>query len=124
MTDRQKREVQALRRKGRSYAGIAEELGLSPNTVKSYCHRSRDTQAAGDLCRNCGRPLVQNPRAREKSFCSNHCRQTWWGNNRDQINHRDERTVECACCGREFQAYGKRQRKYCSQACCAADRGG
>ena len=122
MTDRQKHEAETLRCRGRSHADIAGELGLSVNTVKSYLRRNQGS--AGDLCRNCGRPITQNPRAREKTFCSNHCRQQWWNSNRDQINHRDSRAVECACCGREFQANGKRQRKYCSSACCAADRGG
>ena len=122
MTEREKQKIEYMRGKGYRNADIAEELDLSVNTVKSYCRRNQ-RKRAGDQCRNCGRPLWQNPRAREKSFCSNNCRQMWWNSNRDQINHRDRRTVECSYCGREFQAHGKRQRKYCSSACCAADRG-
>jgi len=124
MTDRQKHQIDALRRKGHRYSDIADELDLSVNTVKSYCRRSQGQQITGDLCRNCGQPLVQNPRARQKHFCSNHCRQLWWNSNRDQVIHRDARIMECAYCGREFEAHGKRQRKYCSQACYAADKGG
>ena len=123
MTDRQKHQIHALRRRGYSYAAIADDLDLPVNTVKSYCRRNQE-EHAGDHCHNCGRPIVQNPYARQKNFCSNRCRQDWWNSNRDQINHRDSRTVECAYCGREFRAHGKRQRKYCSSACCAADRGG
>jgi len=122
MTERQKYEIEALRRKGYTSADIADTLGLSANTIKSYLRRKQG-QITDDLCRNCGRPIVQNPRAREKSFCSNRCRQLWWNSNRDQIQHRDSRTIECAYCGCEFRAHGKRQRKYCSSACCAADRG-
>jgi len=124
MTNREKHQIDIMRRGGYSYADIADELGVPMNTVKSYCRRSQGQQVAGDLCRNCGRPLVQNPHARQKHFCSNHCRQLWWNSNRDQVNHRDRRTMECAYCGRAFSVHGKRQRKYCSQGCYAADRGG
>jgi len=123
MNDRQKQQIEVMRRKGHGSADIAKTLGLPVNTVKSYLRRKQDTPVSGDLCRNCGKRLVQNPRAREKSFCSSHCRQTWWNSNRDQVQHRDARFMECANCGREFEAHGKRQRKYCSSACCAADRG-
>jgi len=123
MNERQKHEIDALRRKGHTYAYIADKLDLPMNTVKSYCRRSQE-QPDDDLCRNCGNPVWQHPRARQKHFCSNRCRQIWWNGNRDKINHRDTRTVECAYCGCEFRAHGKRQRKYCSPACCAADRGG
>jgi endogenous inhibitor of DNA gyrase (YacG/DUF329 family) len=124
MTTQQKHQIDTLRRRGYSYADIAEELNLSSNTVKSHCRRSRDARYVGDICRNCGRPITQNPRAREKSFCSNHCCQIWWNSNRDQVQHRDNRTMECVYCGQEFAAHGKRERKYCSHACYAADRGG
>ena len=123
MTDRQKHQIESLRRKGHSYADIADELGLSHNTVKSYLRRNQSAWQNGDLCRNCGAPVAQNPRAREKNFCSSRCRQMWWNSHRDQIQHRDSRVLECAYCGQEFQAHGKRPRKYCSSACCAADRG-
>ncbi|MDR1464746.1 MAG: helix-turn-helix domain-containing protein [Oscillospiraceae bacterium] len=124
MTDRQKQQIKALRRKGWSYSAIADELALSPNTVKSCHRRSGGNSVFGDLCRNCGRPIAQNPCTRERHFCSNYCRQEWWNSNRDQVQHRDSRTVECAYCGRTFTAHGKRPRKYCSHACYAADRGG
>jgi len=123
MTDRQKHRIDALRRKGYSHADVADEMDVPVNTVKSYCRRNQ-ARHAGDLCRNCDRPLAQNSRTRQKHFCSNRCRQEWWNRNRDQIQHRDSRVLECTYCGCDFQAHGKRQRKYCSHACYAADRGG
>jgi predicted transcriptional regulator len=121
MTDRQKRQIEALRKKGQSYATIGKELGISPNSVKSFCQRAGG-KIFDTVCRNCGAPLNRNPRAKEKSFCSNHCRQTWWNANREQINHHDNRIATCACCGAEFEMYGKRERKYCSRYCASADR--
>jgi len=123
MTERQKRQIDVLRRKGRKQLYIANAVGLPVNTVKSYLRRNQGTQLTGDLCRNCGKPFEQNPHARKQDFCSNHCRQIWWNSNREQVNHHDQRTMECAYCGQEFEAHGKRQRKYCSLECCAADRG-
>ncbi|MDR1465295.1 MAG: sigma-70 region 4 domain-containing protein [Oscillospiraceae bacterium] len=118
MTDRQKRQIEAMRRKGCSYAEISDELELSPNTVKSYCQRSRGG-SEGDVCRNCGEPIMQNHGAKQKNFCSNHCRQDWWNHNRNQINHRDRRTAICDCCGQAFEVHGKRKQRFCSQECYA-----
>ncbi len=41
MTKEEKQRVEALRRQGTGYGAIAWELGLSVNTVKSYCRRDR-----------------------------------------------------------------------------------
>ena len=37
MTTAQKQRIEFLRDKGESYASIADDLGISENTVKSYC---------------------------------------------------------------------------------------
>jgi hypothetical protein len=38
MTDRDKTKIRNMRKDGRGYAEIADSLGLSKNTVKSFCH--------------------------------------------------------------------------------------
>ena len=40
MNTAQKQRIEFLRGKGESYAAIAEELGISENTIKSYCRRN------------------------------------------------------------------------------------
>ena len=40
MTDLQKDTIRAMRLQGISYVKIGEELGLSDNTVRSYCRRN------------------------------------------------------------------------------------
>ena len=40
MTNEQKLMIEAYRRNGVGYKQIAKELGLSPNSVKSYCRRN------------------------------------------------------------------------------------
>ena len=40
MTNEQKRTIAELRSKGATYAKIGEALGISKDTVKSYCRRN------------------------------------------------------------------------------------
>ena len=125
MTERQKRDILTLRDRGQTYAAIAGKLGLPLNTVKSYCQRSKGNHPAeGSFCRNCGEPLAHSAKVRQKSFCCNHCRNAWWNNHRDQLNHRDARTQMCLYCGCDFETFGKRGQKYCCHECYIADRYG
>ena len=78
-------------------------------------------------CRNCGKPLPHSSKTRGKPFCSNHCRRTWWNNQRGDIglypnrDYNDNRAT-CLYCGREFEAHSQRQR-YCSLECQRKDTG-
>ena len=77
----------ALRQAGRSYAEIAGELGISKNTVKTFCRRNGLTveaenvpvtetsdQLEGRLCPTCGKQVIQTQGRKEKKFCSDTCR--------------------------------------------------
>ena len=80
MTKEQKEFILISRRKGRSYAEIAEELKRSPHTVKSVCMRNKQVpqgEAAASACKQCGVPLKQIPHHKAKSFCSDKCRRAW-----------------------------------------------
>jgi uncharacterized protein YjcR len=121
MTDEQKNSVKALRETGISYTQIAEQLGLSANTVKSFCRRS---EAAKMLCKNCGKPLEQARKRKPKTFCGDWCRREWWRRNRDKIRRNAIYHLSCAHCGRHFESYGNRGRKYCSHDCYIRDRFG
>ena len=46
MNIQQKTEIASLRSKGFGYTKIAQALGLSKNTVKSYCKRNNLSAAA------------------------------------------------------------------------------
>ena len=41
MTDQQKDQIQTMRRQGLSYVKIGQALGISDNTVRSFCRRNR-----------------------------------------------------------------------------------
>jgi len=78
-------------------------------------------------CRNCGKPLPHSASTRGKPFCSNHCRRTWWNNQRGDLERypnpdRGSNRATCFYCGREFEAHSSRQR-YCSVSCQRADSG-
>ena len=123
-----------MRQQGFRYAQIADSLGLSLNTVKSYCRRnilskndaSKDTgnEENKAICKHCGKPLERLPKAKLKIFCDDHCRHTWWAANRSQLQHKAVYRIVCACCGTAFDSYGNRGRKYCCHACYIKDRFG
>ncbi len=135
MTDRQKDRIRQMRADGYGYMKIAQELGISENTVKSFCRRkglngaaAADTAPSADrdkgVCPCCGAEVRQNPGRKEKKFCSDKCRNKWWNSHLDQVERKAHYEFVCACCKKPFTAYGNAGRKYCSHACYVADRFG
>lgn len=78
MNDIQKAQIRELRLQGFGYRKIAKETGMSENTVKSYCRRhplslkEPETEQAHH-CLQCGQPIEQNDKRKEKKFCSDAC---------------------------------------------------
>ena len=95
MTYNQISTIQNLRAENYSYAKIAEVLGMSLDTVKSYCLRhniatpalprkTKEEKAALMICRWCGKP-IDNPWNRVgKRFCCDACR-TKYQNERKRL---------------------------------------
>ena len=92
MTDEQKEQIIVLRQRGMGYIRVAQALGLSENTVKSFCRRNKLTgevkqgKLAEHFCCYCGIPVTQNPHRKEKKFCSDKCRMKWWNVHADKLN--------------------------------------
>ncbi len=128
ITDEAKEKIRYWRREGISYGEISERLNLSANTVKSFCQRNHlagSTAAEPILvCRQCGKPLPRANKKKQRKFCSDFCRHTWWNAHPEYINRRAFYSAACAHCGRKFQSYGNQKRKYCSHACYVAARFG
>ena len=80
LSDDIKDEICYLRLQGIGYKRIAAELGLSKNTVSSFCTRHNlggSRNADGTVqhpCRYCGKSVPQAPHRREKFYCSGKCR--------------------------------------------------
>ena len=131
MTTVQKQRIEYLRGKGDSYAIIADALGISENTIKSYCRRNHigvaiepEQPATTDVCANCGCPLNHTQGVKHKRFCSNKCRMAWWKAHPEAVNRKAVYRFVCPTCGAEFEAYGNSKRKYCSRACFGTARRG
>ena len=121
MTSEQKQTILSMRSQGNTIPQIADELGISVNSIKSFCRRSQQNQAK-DLCKQCGKFLLHIPRRKPKTFCGDRCRYAWWSTRRDQFKHKVTTVAVCAGCGKDFQYYGKKKRKYCSHPCYIANR--
>ena len=137
MTPAQKKLIRTMRECGMACTAIAKQLGLSPNTVKSFCRRegirvktsASSAQSANHnvnvtitFCESCSAPVAQIPGRKKKRFCSDQCRMDWWARHRSFIDQRTEHQLICEACGKEFSVYGVKHRKFCSRACVLASR--
>lgn len=126
MTSEQKTRIRELRQNGVSYSTIAEMISLNRETIKSYCRRIgmyTKKPMKGDICRNCGVRIIQNPKARKKVFCSAECRIAWWQKNPYPSLNNAKYTHICPNCGKAFARYSSGA-TYCSHACYIAARFG
>lgn len=119
MTEETKAAITKLREAGSGYTAISKELGISVNTVKSFCRRAK---LADHICPCCGKVVKQTLGRREKKFCDYTCRMKWWKEHPGEVNRKANYTQNCACCGNEFTAYGNNHRKYCSHSCYITNR--
>lgn len=119
MTEIEKEKIRFWRLEGLGYGTIAGRMGLSENTVKSFCRRNGLSGAGakdtGTFCRYCGQSLV--PGRQGRKFCSEACRRAWWKVHPDLVDRIAFYSFTCSCCGKSFQSYGNRARKFCSHAC-------
>jgi len=133
MNDTQRQKIRELRTDGYSYGRISRMLGISENTIKTFCRRNglggvMDTlvpvEAGGHFCLCCGAAVRQVGGRKEKKFCSDRCRNKWWNQNLDKVNRKANYEYVCPCCQKSFTAYGNKNRKYCSHECYIRDRFG
>lgn len=128
LSETTRQRVIELRRRGASYGQIANEVELSRNTVKSICRRSEmlitspDAQALVECCEHCKTRLPRVTHRRR--FCSDKCRLDWWHAHPDRLNRKAVYTFSCNACGKDFEAYGNKHRKYCTHSCYIRDRFG
>ncbi len=133
MTDEQKMRIKELRGENRGYRDIASVLGLSENTVKSFCKRNGlggfkakklTAEEREHICPTCGALVPQIPGRKLKKYCSDSCRCRFWNTHLEQVNRKAFYEKQCCFCKKTFIAYGNKGRKYCSHECYVADRFG
>jgi hypothetical protein len=121
MNEVQKQSVKDMRARGASYSQIAEHLGISANTVKSFCRRSEVSQS---VCKNCGKAISGAGSHKPKTFCNDSCRGKWWRSHSDLTQKRAVSHFICTYCHKPFNSYGSRSRKFCSRKCYISHRYG
>lgn len=126
MVDDRKNMIITYRDKGCSYKTIADMLNISVNTVKSCCRRNKQTKNVqtqkpvkldNSRCLNCGCEITIIKGHRRKKFCSDRCRMAWWNAHKDKVNKKAVYSIVCGHCKKSFEAYGAKNRKYCSRRC-------
>ena len=134
MTEEQKKKVQELRIEGLGYQAIANLLGIDRDSVRYFCRTNnlagkksdKKTRISkkGVFCLYCNSPIVQTPGKRERYFCSDKCRISWWNNKRKNTtcHVKGQIRTKCRYCGKPFYSYRSQNKKYCSISCYMSDR--
>ena len=124
MTEITKTKIIMLKNKEMSSADIARQLGISKETVKSFCKRHYKPlhlpEADVNICVACGEHFEFGKR--RTKYCSKECRQKWWNTHPEYIMRKAYYFQYCKYCGQEFSSYGNNSRKYCSHECYIQDR--
>lgn len=127
----QKQEVLRLRKEGYGYKSIASILNISRDAVRNLCKKHNLTgygaqsqeidgikEDAPTHCLNCKNEINNiSRRGRKSKFCCEKCRRTWWSNNDHKKNKKAWYDFTCKNCGKEFRAYGNKNRIFCSVKC-------
>ena len=113
--------INNMRLEGHTPSVIAAQLGIPASTIRSFIHRNPDVPNTKQ-CLQCGKPVLQPKGRREKKFCSDRCRMNWWNSHQDAVNRKAYYTLTCEYCGKEFESYGNKNRKYCCRTCYVAAR--
>ena len=113
--------INNMRMEGHTPSVIAAQLGVPASTIRSFIHRNPNVPNTKQ-CLQCGRPVLQPKGRREKKFCSDRCRMAWWNSHQDAVDRKAYYTLTCEYCGKEFESYGNKNRKFCCRACYVAAR--
>lgn len=73
MTEKQRTEIVRMRQNGTAYNTISNLLGISVNTVKSYCRRNNIKPLdkpipIENICLNCGKQITQREKVKNVNF--------------------------------------------------------
>lgn len=131
MSEEQKKQIAVYRKNGYGYKQISNLMGLSLNTIKSFCRRNHlmdaDLQEESSsvlCCEQCGKPVAQTEKRKRKRFCSDSCRNKWWNSHLNLVKRKANYEIVCPGCNNTFVVYGNAKRKYCCHQCYVVHRFG
>ena len=119
MTKQEKIQIKQLRLQGLGYGKIAQILNFSKSTVSSFC---KSLEEDASVCLMCDVKLKQTTGHRQKKYCSEKCKHSYWRLHKDEIKRKPTFEVECAYCHKKFLTYKCLHRKYCSWDCFSISR--
>ncbi|HEP1452792.1 RNA polymerase subunit sigma-70 [Streptococcus pyogenes] len=120
MNVEEKNLIRELREKALGYKRISGELGISVNTIKSFCRNHKLTRehiVRTIYCKECGKELIQKEHTKKKIFCSDACKRKWWNGHRKSLSKTTMEEYICLNCHKKFKAYVAEHRKYCCHSC-------
>ena len=121
MTTDEKQMILKLRGEGLGYKSIANTLKMPLGTIKTFCRRNGINGYGKEInegkCLCCGIVVEQNPKRKQKKFCSDKCRSKWWNEHQEKIDKKAYHHKVCPCCNKEFEVYSTNSKKYCSHDC-------
>jgi len=128
MDEIQRQKIRKLRNQGYGYLRISEQLGISPNTIRSFCKRENiagciksGEQLKGQdnltICKQCNKKFFQIAGRKKKKFCSDSCCKVYWTLHKDNQRRLVPQKYNCTICNKEYFEYPSRNRKYCSREC-------
>ena len=80
MTLEEKNKIIELRNMGVGYGEISRILNIGKSTISTFLNRMNNENPV--VCKNCGKTLKMVKGKKEKKFCSDACRYTWWNEKR------------------------------------------
>ncbi|MPN04741.1 hypothetical protein SDC9_151988 [bioreactor metagenome] len=129
----QKEQILKLRKEGYGYKSIASILQISRDSVRNECKKHNLTGYGQKVQEDIAEPISINmkclycqkeinkveQKGRRAKFCSDKCRRTWWNEHPECKDKKESAwyTFTCGNCGKEFKAYGNKNRKFCSIRC-------
>ena len=130
MTNEEKISIFEMRKKGLGYKAIAVKLNKTRDGIRAYCQRhnlggegifvTKNMEVGKAMvCMKCGLSIEQPTQGRPRRFCSEQCRRAWWCDNPDRKTLGSDAmyVLTCAHCGRQYESYGNKSRKFCSHEC-------
>lgn len=119
MTQQEEKRIIQLRKQGLSLSEIAVCMNINAASIRSFCSRNN---VQLDVCLQCGKTILQSPQRKEKKFCSDKCRMTWWNHNAGAGGRAPHHTQVCRNCHTTFDCFHSKSRVYCSRKCYAEAR--
>lgn len=128
ISDEELEQAVLLRTNGMSYRKISDYTDLNTEAVRYRCKDLPCDDAPvlegvltkierREACAFCGKPITQDEHhpGRRKRFCCEACRRKYWKLHRDEQKKKPSAIYVKVCpyCGKTFEVYGNRNRKYC-----------